>query len=88
MKVYAHTLLLYLLSLDENVLKTFYNSDYTFSSRVYGSLDVDLTHIVLPHPLGVLVQEPRLYIRETVPQLSFIALMNLHEVRKMFYDES
>ena len=80
----AHILLLYLLSLDKNVLKTFYNSDYTFSSRLYGTLDVDLTHIVLPHPLDVLVQEPRLYIRETVPQLCFIALMNLHEVRRTY----
>lgn len=66
--------------IDPAVVKVFHNSEYTFSSRLYGNLDVDLTHIKLPQPLPFLIQQPSIYIRGNLPKLCFQCLMKINEV--------
>ena len=67
---------------DDGVVKVFYNSEYSFSQRLYGELDVDLTHITLPQPLESIVEQSGIYIRGALPPACFQAIMTLHEVSK------
>ena len=57
-----------------------YNSNLTFSTRLYGPLDVDLCRVKLHEPLRQIVKQPLLYIRDMVPKPCFEALVKLHEV--------
>ena len=50
------------------VLKVFYNSEFEFSQRLYGSLDVDLPRIVLCSPLSEILQQPLIYLPGSIPQ--------------------
>ena len=56
---------------DASILKVFYNSAYSFSGRLYASLDVDLPHIRLYQPLTELTQQSLIYIKDTLPQKIF-----------------
>ena len=58
----------------------FYNSEFAFSQRLYGSLDIDLPRILLHQPLSELVQRSMLYVRGSVPQACFHALIRLNEL--------
>ena len=69
-----------LLPADAGIIKVFYNSEYTFSQRLYGELDVDLTHIMLQQPLGAVLRQAGIYLREALPLPCFQALMMLSEV--------
>lgn len=62
-------------------MKILYNSDLTFSERIYGSLDVDLTRVKLHEPLNMIVQQPLLFVRDLVPKSCFTALTRMDEVR-------
>ena len=62
------------------MVKAFYDSDYSFSKRIYGKLDVDLVHITLPQSLQEIMKEPTVYLHESIPKLCFIALQNIHDV--------
>ena len=56
---------------DASILKVFYNSAYSFSGRLYASLDVDLPHIRLYQPLTELTQQSLIYVKDTLPQKIF-----------------
>ena len=56
---------------DASILKVFYNSAYSFSGRLYASLDVDLPHIRLYQPLTELTQQSLIYVKDTLSQKIF-----------------
>ncbi len=58
-------------SQDVAIKKVFYNSDFCFSTRIYGTLDVDLPKIRLYRPLGDIVKETVIYVHGCVPSASF-----------------
>ncbi|KAK6176744.1 hypothetical protein SNE40_014985 [Patella caerulea] len=60
--------------------KVLYNSDMSFSQRLYRALDVDLCRIKLHEPLSVIVQQSLLYVRDMVPKLCFQSLVKLHQL--------
>jgi len=61
-------------------IQVLYNSDFAFSERLYGTLDVDLTRVKLHEPLPLIVQQPLLFVRDMVPKGCFLALTKLDEV--------
>ena len=63
-------LIIFLFS-DASILKVFYNSFYSFSRRLYASLDVDLPHIHLYQPLSELTQQSLIYVKDTLSQKIF-----------------
>lgn len=63
-------------------VKVLYNSDLSFSCRLYGPLDVDLCRVKLHEPLLVIVQQSLLYIRDMVFRPCFDALMKLDQVTR------
>ena len=64
----------------------FCNSDYTFSSRLFGNLDIDLVYIKLPLPLSEIIQQPSIYIRDNLPKLCFTGLMKINEVHTCIHN--
>uniref|UniRef100_A0A2C9L5S2 Uncharacterized protein n=1 Tax=Biomphalaria glabrata TaxID=6526 RepID=A0A2C9L5S2_BIOGL len=66
---------------DYEDVKVLYNSNLSFSRRLYGSLDVDLCKVKLHEPLRLIVQQPLLYIRDMVFRPCYDALIRLHQVR-------
>jgi hypothetical protein len=65
---------------DPSVFKCYYNSDYTFSSRLYGSLDVDLIHIKLPHSTDQFIKQST---KHYMPRLCLQMLIILNELQDM-----
>ncbi|XP_067938136.1 uncharacterized protein FLJ43738-like [Watersipora subatra] len=61
-------------------VKVLYNSDLTFSRRLYGALDVDLTRVKLHEPIDMIVQQPLLFVRDMVPRHCFTALTKLDQL--------
>ncbi|XP_064632936.1 uncharacterized protein LOC135491169 isoform X2 [Lineus longissimus] len=57
-----------------------YHNDMSFSSRLYGPLDVDLCRIKLHEPLHIIIQQSLLYVRDMVPRPCFLALTKLYEL--------
>lgn len=57
-----------------------YNSDMTFSQRLYTKLDLDLLKIKLFEPVEEIVKKPLLYVRDMTPKASYEALIKLHQV--------
>ncbi len=55
----------------DGLIKIFYNSDFTFSQRLYGTLDVDFPCVRLYQPLSELVQLSTMYTRDSVPYRCF-----------------
>ncbi|XP_025106751.1 uncharacterized protein LOC112571726 isoform X2 [Pomacea canaliculata] len=64
-------------------VRVLYNSDHSFSHRLYGALDVDLCRVKLHEPLSLVVQQSLLYIRDMVPPACFQALIRLEEITRM-----
>ncbi|XP_059161294.1 uncharacterized protein LOC131944620 isoform X2 [Physella acuta] len=64
-------------------VKVLYNSNLSFSKRLYGLLDVDLCRIKLHEPLSMIVQQPLLYIRDMVFKPCFEALIKLDQICKV-----
>lgn len=58
-------------SQDEVLKKVFYNSEFGFSQRLYGTLDVDLPRIRLFRPLKEIIQIPLIYLQGYIPPASF-----------------
>ena len=52
----------------------------SFAQRLYISLDVDLTRVRLYQPLGSIVKQPLLYVRDMIPKLCFDAVTKLFQV--------
>ncbi|RUS70710.1 hypothetical protein EGW08_021530 [Elysia chlorotica] len=67
---------------DNSDVRVLYNSDLSFSKRLYGPLDVDLCRVKLHEPLSVIVQQSLLYIRDMVFRPCFDALMKLDQVTR------
>ncbi|GFS25099.1 hypothetical protein ElyMa_003432800 [Elysia marginata] len=67
---------------DNSDVRVLYNSDLSFSRRLYGPLDVDLCRVKLHEPLSVIVQQSLLYIRDMVFRPCFDALMKLDQVAR------
>ena len=65
-------------------VRVLYNSDLSFSERLYGPLDVDLCRVKLHEPLSQIIQQPLLYVRDMVPKPCFQGLLNLHQVKVTF----
>ena len=65
------------------IVRVFYNSECTFSSRLYGALDVDITAIAMPQPLSELVGRAALYVAKgrSLPEPCFRALLRLHDLK-------
>ncbi|XP_056000936.1 uncharacterized protein LOC130048351 isoform X2 [Ostrea edulis] len=61
-------------------VRVLYNSDLSFSERLYGPLDVDLCRVKLHEPLNQIVQQPLLYVRDMVPKPCFQGLLSLHQI--------
>lgn len=65
-------------------VRVLYNSDLSFSDRLYGPLDVDLCRVKLHEPLSQIIQQPLLYVRDMVPKPCFQGLLNLHQVNVIY----
>ncbi|KAL3851655.1 hypothetical protein ACJMK2_015384 [Sinanodonta woodiana] len=63
-------------------VKVLFNSNLTFSKRLYGSLDVDLCRVKLHEPLEDIVRQPLLYVRDMVPKPCFEGLIKLFQIVK------
>nr|KAI8733024.1 hypothetical protein BgiMline_028969 [Biomphalaria glabrata] len=68
---------------EDTDVKVLYNSNLSFSRRLYGSLDVDLCKVKLHEPLRLIVQQPLLYIRDMVFRPCYDALIRLHQITKL-----
>nr|KAG5711366.1 hypothetical protein BaRGS_006063 [Batillaria attramentaria] len=64
-------------------VRVMYNSDFSFSQRLYSPLDVDLCRVKLHEPLNMVVQQSLLYVRDMVPRPCFQALVRLEEMSRM-----
>uniref|UniRef100_A0A8C9QRL4 Si:dkey-57n24.6 n=1 Tax=Scleropages formosus TaxID=113540 RepID=A0A8C9QRL4_SCLFO len=59
---------------EEDQTKILYNSDQSFSTRLYHTLDLSLSPIHLHEALDNIMKQPLLYVREMVPRACFQAL--------------
>jgi len=62
------------------VIEVLYNSDYTFSERLYGELDVEICCVRLHQPLRQLVKMSQPYVWNKIPHHCFRGLMCINEV--------
>ena len=70
------------------VIEVLYNSDYAFSERLYGELDVEICCVRLHQPLQQLVQTSQPYVWNKIPRRSFQGLMCISEVQCRYYKYS
>ncbi|KAK3601780.1 hypothetical protein CHS0354_016147 [Potamilus streckersoni] len=63
-------------------VKVLFNSNLTFSKRLYGPLDVDLCRVKLHEPLEDIVCQSLLYVRDMVPKPCFEGLIKLYQIVK------
>ncbi|XP_069101496.1 uncharacterized protein [Argopecten irradians] len=68
---------------EKSDVKVLYNSDMSFSERLYGPLDVDLCRVKLHESLTQIIQQPLLYVRDMVPKACFEALIRIYELTKL-----
>ena len=54
-----------------DIIKVFYNSEFGFSQRLYGLLDVDIPRITLSHPIKEIVKDFRVYVKGHIPMEIF-----------------
>lgn len=65
------------------IVRVFYNSECTFSTRLYGALDVDITAVTIPRPISELVGRAAFYARGgVVPEPCFRALLRLSDLKR------
>ncbi|XP_006870576.1 PREDICTED: uncharacterized protein FLJ43738-like [Chrysochloris asiatica] len=60
--------------------KVLYNSKLWFQHRFFADLETILYHVHLFKPLSLLVRNSQLYVRNSVPQDTFQALVRLHYI--------
>lgn len=56
---------------DEDIVKVHYNSEFEFSHRLYGMLDVDIPLIQLCQPMSGLIRHSLIYIKDAIPGKCF-----------------
>ncbi len=61
-------------------LQVLYNTDMSFSERLYTKLELDLLKVKLFEPIDEIVKKPLLYVRDMTPKPSYEALMKIHNV--------
>lgn len=59
---------------EEEQVTALYNSDLSFSERLYDMLDVGLSPVCLVKPLETILMEPLVFIRNTVPHACLEAI--------------
>ncbi|CAL1542846.1 unnamed protein product [Lymnaea stagnalis] len=68
---------------EDSDIQVLYNSNLSFSRRMYGALDVDLCRVKLHEPLRLIVEQPLLYVRDMVFRPCFDALIKLDQMKKV-----
>ncbi|ESO89848.1 hypothetical protein LOTGIDRAFT_124357 [Lottia gigantea] len=61
-------------------MRILYNSDMSFSHRLYRALDVDICRVKLHESLSIIAQQSLLFVRDMVPKLCFHALVKLQQL--------
>uniref|UniRef100_A0A9J8DAL0 Si:dkey-57n24.6 n=1 Tax=Cyprinus carpio carpio TaxID=630221 RepID=A0A9J8DAL0_CYPCA len=67
---------------EEEQVTALYNSDLSFSERLYDMLDVGLSPVCLVKPLETILMEPLVFIRNTVPHACLEALKCISHICK------
>ncbi|XP_026131380.1 uncharacterized protein cfap92 [Carassius auratus] len=67
---------------EEEQVSALYNSDLSFSERLYDMLDVGLSPICLVKPIETILMEPLVFIRNTVPHACLEALKCISHICK------
>ncbi|XP_073732201.1 uncharacterized protein cfap92 isoform X2 [Misgurnus anguillicaudatus] len=67
---------------EEDQVTVLYNSDLSFSVRLYDTLDVGLSPIYLPNPLETIMSEPLMFIRNMIPHGCLEAMKRISLLRK------
>ncbi|XP_048028513.1 uncharacterized protein cfap92 isoform X2 [Megalobrama amblycephala] len=67
---------------EEEQVTVLYNSELSFSERLYDMLDVGLSPICLLKPLDTIMMEPLVFIRNSVPPACLEAMKRISHIRQ------
>ncbi|XP_073667950.1 uncharacterized protein cfap92 [Paramisgurnus dabryanus] len=72
---------------EEDQVTVLYNSDLSFSVRLYDTLDVGLSPIYLPNPFETIMSEPLMFIRNMIPRgcLEAMKRINCCELKRFHF---